>query len=322
MRPRFTVVAAALAAVTATTLATLPASAAGGSDVHVVHGIPGVTVDVYANDAILLPDFAPGTRTDAVPLEAGDYDIEVFAAGADPDADTPVISQTVAVPTGDLDLDLVAHYAADGTPGLSAFVNDWSRTGADRGRVVVRHTAEAPAVDVRAGGAVLFGNLANPDEAAGEVPPATYSVDIAAAGAADAVFGPIDLVVAEGVETTVYAVGSLGDDFGVLAFTNDVDSRDTGRLAGDNRILTAIEISERSFPTGSDVVYLARSDVFADAVAGGSLTDGPILLVPSCGDLPEAVGDEIGRLGPDEVIALGGAAAICDSMLAQAGAAS
>ena len=182
--------------------------------------------------------------------------------------------------------------------------------------------AEAPAVDVRAGGAVLFGNLANPDEAAGEVPPATYSVDIAAAGAADAVFGPIDLVVAEGVETTVYAVGSLGDDFGVLAFTNDVDSRDTGRLAGDNRILTAIEISERSFPTGSDVVYLARSDVFADAVAGGSLTDGPILLVPSCGDLPEAVGDEIGRLGPDEVIALGGAAAICDSMLAQAGAAS
>lgn len=322
MRPRISVVAAAVAAVTATTLATLPASAAGGSDVHVVHGIPGVTVDVYANDGLLLEDFAPGTRTDAVPLDAGDYVIEVFAANADPDADTAVITQTVAVPAGDLDIDLVAHYAADGTPGLSAFVNDLSTTGDDRGRVVVRHTAEAPAVDVRAGGAVLFGNLANPDEAAGEVPPATYSVDIAAAGAADAVFGPIDLVVAEGVETTVYAVGTLGDDFGVLAFTSDVGARDTSRLAGDNRILTAIEIAQRAFPDGADVVYLARSDIFVDAVAGGVLTDGPILLVPTCGDLPEAVATELGRLDPDEVIALGGGAAICDAMLAAAGAAS
>ena len=65
-------------------------------------------------------------------------------------------------------------------------------------------------------------------------------------------------------------------------------------------------------------VFLARQDVFADALVGGILTGGPILLTPSCGTIPPQVGAEISRLSPDDVIALGGPVAICDQLLADA----
>ena len=92
-------------------------------------------------------------------------------------------------------------------------------------------------------------------------------------------------------------------------------SRGTGRLAGDSRVDTAVAISRRQFPDGASTAYLARADVVVDAVAGGVLTDGPILLVPACGALPDVVAEEIGRLDPEDVIALGGEAAICAEVL-------
>ncbi|MEE8601775.1 cell wall-binding repeat-containing protein [Euzebya tangerina] len=94
--------------------------------------------------------------------------------------------------------------------------------------------------------------------------------------------------------------------------------RDGDRLAGPSRIETAIAISQEQFPDGAATAYLARADVFADAVAGGALTAGPILLVPSCGVLPGVVADEIARLHPDRVVALGGEAAVCQDLLDQA----
>lgn len=99
---------------------------------------------------------------------------------------------------------------------------------------------------------------------------------------------------------------------------SSVGAQDVNRLAGTTRIGTAVEISQQAFPDGAAQVYLARSDVLADAVAGGVLTDGPILLVPSCGDLPGLVAEEIGRLAPDGITALGGDAAICDDIVIQA----
>ncbi len=96
--------------------------------------------------------------------------------------------------------------------------------------------------------------------------------------------------------------------------------RETGRLAGPTRIATAGAISQAQFPDGAEVVHLARADDFPDALAGGTLTDGPILLVPSCGPLPPEVAAEIARLDPDRVLALGGPAAVCDAVLAEAAA--
>jgi len=93
------------------------------------------------------------------------------------------------------------------------------------------------------------------------------------------------------------------------------------RLEGPTRIDTAIDISQYQFPDGASEVYLSRQDVFADSISSGSLTRGPILLVPSCGQVPQAVLDEVRRLDPDRVGALGGAAAVCDQVLTDVAAA-
>lgn len=99
----------------------------------------------------------------------------------------------------------------------------------------------------------------------------------------------------------------------------DATERPSGRLAGDSRYDTAIAVAQTSFPNGANVVYLARAvDPLVDAVAGGSLRDGPILLVPPEGSLPPQVGTEIERLSPDRVVALGGPGAIAQPMVEQA----
>jgi hypothetical protein len=93
------------------------------------------------------------------------------------------------------------------------------------------------------------------------------------------------------------------------------------RLAGPTRIDTAIDISQYQFPDGAAEVYLSRQDVFADSISSGSLTRGPILLVPQCGAVPRAVLDEVARLAPSRVGALGGELAVCNQVLADVGAA-
>lgn len=97
--------------------------------------------------------------------------------------------------------------------------------------------------------------------------------------------------------------------------------RTTARLAGPDRFATSVAISREQFPGTVAEVYLARADAFADALSGGALTDGPVLLVPACGTLPPVVAAEIARLDPERVVALGGAAAVCDAVLAEAAAA-
>ena len=84
LRPLAAAVAAAgLVTVGGIALA-LPAAAAD-SQVYVLHGVPGLTVDVYANGDEILSDFEPGTLTDPLTLPEGDYDLQVFAAGEGPD---------------------------------------------------------------------------------------------------------------------------------------------------------------------------------------------------------------------------------------------
>lgn len=95
----------------------------------------------------------------------------------------------------------------------------------------------------------------------------------------------------------------------------------TSRLAGADRVGTAVAISQHVFPGtigSAGSVYLARMDVFADAMAGGSLIDGPVLLVPSCGAVPQVVVDEVTRLAPGRVVALGSVGAVCDQVLSGA----
>jgi hypothetical protein len=189
-------------------LGATPASAADTATVSVLHAVPDTPVDVYANGERLIDDFRPGTLTDPLSLPAGSYDLALFPADAADGSGTPLLSADgVAVPAG-ADATVVAHLTADGRPALTPFVNDTSAVPAGQGRVVVRHTAAAPAVDVRAGGQVVVPGLTNPDEAALEVPAGTVSADVVVAGTSTVAIGPADLAVTEGATTVVYAWGS------------------------------------------------------------------------------------------------------------------
>ena len=204
-----TIVAAA--ALTGASLALAPAAhAAQDAHVSVLHAVPGVTVDVYANGNALVTDFKPGTLTDPMAVPAGDYDLKVVAAGDGADGKALIEANGVGVPAG-ANITVVAHLDASGKPVLTPYVNDTSAIAAGQARLTVRHDAAAPAVDVRAGGDPVFTDLVNPKEDSADIPAGTVSADVVLAGTDQVVIGPADLDLAEGVHTIVYAWGSAKD---------------------------------------------------------------------------------------------------------------
>lgn len=229
-----TIGVAAAAVLLPLTLAASPAQSADKATVSVLHGVPGLTVDVYANGEELIPDFEPGTLTDPLQLPAGRYDLAVFPAGEGPDGDPAIEANDVAVPAG-ANATVVAHLDANGDPMLSLFANDTSTVKAGQARLTVRHVAAAPAVDVRAGEQPVFEGLANPDEVSTEVPAGTVSADVVLAGTSDVAIGPADLDLAEGTNTVVYAWGSAQD----------------GNLALATQTIGGLHSAPKGIPAGS-----------------------------------------------------------------------
>ncbi|WP_375167220.1 DUF4397 domain-containing protein [Cnuibacter physcomitrellae] len=205
------VAAGALIALGGVTLGAMPANAADGdAKLSVLHAVPGLTVDVYVNGALTLDDFTPGTLAGPLDLPAGTYSVAITASDA-ADASSPAIGPV------DLKLDAggnytaVAHLDASGKPTATLYTNDTSTLAPGQGRLTVRHDAAAPAVDVLAGGTPVISGLTNPDEKVLNLPAGTVSASVAAAGTTTPVIGPKDVDVAEGVNTIVYAWGSLQD---------------------------------------------------------------------------------------------------------------
>ena len=140
-------------------------------------------VDVAAGGAEVFADFEFGQTKDLSALAGTTLaDLQVLAAGTD----------TVAIDAGDVVLPatgnytVIAHLNADGTR-LDRLRQYTSLTAAGQGRLVVRHTAAAPAVDIRANGTVAFAGVTNPNEGAADLPAGTISADVVPAGAAEPV---------------------------------------------------------------------------------------------------------------------------------------
>jgi len=188
--------------------AAVPASAATGTaTVTVVHGIPDTPVDVYVDGAKALPDFTFTTVTPPISLPAGSHAIAVRPAGASATS-SPILTADAALTAGE-NVTIVANLTAAGKPALTPFVNPTTAVPSSMGRLIVRHTAAAPAVDVLAGGTAVISGLTNPNEKALMVPAGTVSASVAAAGTTAPVIGPVSLDLKGGSTTIVYAIGSL-----------------------------------------------------------------------------------------------------------------
>jgi hypothetical protein len=222
-------------------LAAAPAMADSHGDmdatVSVLHAIPAGAgadvVDVYAGDAMLIDNFTPGSL-ETLTVPEGTYDLAVYADGEGPDGGTAVLEAAGVEVPGGANATVTANLDAEGNAALNVYVNDISAVAAGEARLTVRHIAAAPAVDVRADGAVIIENLVNPDEAIVAVPAATYSADVVLAGTDTVALGPADLTLDEGTNTIVYAWGSA--EAGNLALATQVidglDGSPTGVAAG------------------------------------------------------------------------------------------
>lgn len=218
---------AVLAAAALLVLAT-PSAAQESARIHLIHGIPDTPVDVVAGGEVVFSDFQFGDTQDLSGLAGQTLTgLTVNAAGTD----------TVAIDAGDTALPasgsytIIAHLDAEGTPTLTVFENDTSATAAGEGRLTVRHTAAAPAVDVLANGEPAFTNLSNPNEASAELPVGTISASVVPAGASEpVVIGPADLSIGDGTNLVVYAVGSL-DGGTIQVLTESIDGLGTAPTA-------------------------------------------------------------------------------------------
>ena len=231
-RPVVALLAVAAAAVLLIPLLGTSRAGAADSSVYVVHGIPGVAVDVYAGgtDASneILPDFMYGDVAGPLTLPEGDLQVIVVVAGADPTVPANVvIDQTVAVPGG-ADVSVVADLVG-GTPVLTPFVNDVSPVNEGEGRVTVRHAADAPAVQVLVNGEVAIPNLAAGDQASAVLPAGTYDIQVQLTdGTPLPALSPGDVDIPAGVNTIAYATGSATDqDFPLGLVLQAIDIEQT-----------------------------------------------------------------------------------------------
>ncbi len=134
-------------------------------------------------------------------------------------------------------------------------------------------------------------------------------------GAASSVSSELDFSVA-----TAPSGGGGGGGGGAAAPV--VTTSPVTRVAGTDRISTAVAVSQQSFPSGNaGAVVLARADDYPDALVGGPLAaarNAPLLLTEGS-TLPIATATEIKRVLPagGTVYVLGGTSAVPASVVSQ-----
>ncbi len=232
-----------------------PASAQDAS-IMLAHGIPDTDVDIVVDGGVVIADFNFGEMEDLSAFSGQTLPaLTVNLAG----------TETVALDLGDFavpasgNYTVIAHLDADGAPTVSVFENDVSAIAAGEGRLTVRHTAAAPAVDVWANGSPAFQNVSNGDGGSADLAAGTISAEVVPAGATEpVVFGPADLPITEGASLIVFAVGSLeAGNLGVL----------TQSISGLGESPSAVNTGNSPVDNGMDA-NVAYGIVLATAILG------------------------------------------------------
>ena len=206
MKRLLTIVAAVAA------IAAAPSSAGAQSAtpaISLVHGIPGITVDLVVDGSVVLDAFTPGSIVDITSFAGRTLnDVEVVDEAGD----------TVIGPVATLEIpasgnwSIVAHLDGGGEPTMSSFENNLEEPDDGDARLTVRHTAEATAVDVVIADQRPITNAANGASAELELPAGDLvDASIALAGGSP-VLDIEDVTLAANTNTVVYVVGSADDD--------------------------------------------------------------------------------------------------------------
>ena len=224
---------AVLAALAALTLA--PGAQANGfgsaggwsAQLSLVHGIPGeslgasrslpvqIRVSRLFDGVKVFDDVTFPTATDTLTVRPGIYRIQVRVK----EAPVTLTRWTYIAPGANVtavayltDSGRLSNPSGAPQPRLGIFTNDTSSPGPGKARVIVRHLADAPAVDVLAGSTTVINALSNSSSATLVVPAGTYPISVVAdANNSIVALPPTNLTFAAGTTTVVYATGSFFD---------------------------------------------------------------------------------------------------------------
>ncbi len=189
---------ATLAAVTIS-----PSYAANSTEVYIVQGLPGKTLDVEIDGKSV----ADGVKTAEVAgpfkVKPGKNTVTFSESGSQ------LLENSFSIKKGGK-ADVVAHLPASSSGDPLVTVYKYEDVNVPKGKafLAVAHTAAVPPADVKVNGQVLFANIANGESLDLTVPVATYKVSIVPAGKEKPVFfGPVSLTVKGGAINRVYALG-------------------------------------------------------------------------------------------------------------------
>ena len=182
------------------------ASASLSGSLTLVQAVPGRTVDIRIDERPIRRAVDAGVVVGPVRLSAGRHRITFVSPGAG--SVSAWVRISAASPR-----DVVLHRPAarSGKPVVSTFPTPTRRLAPGTSRLVVSSTASIVPADVRLDGRVVFTNIANGEAATTRVRPGRHRVTLVPTGrAAPTVLGPVDVAVAPGTVTIVYAFDGPG----------------------------------------------------------------------------------------------------------------
>jgi hypothetical protein len=191
----------AMATLSLTTTMPGAQAAKASSQVYVVQGVPGVSVDVSIDGKSVAQGAEPKAVVGPVDLVPGTHHVSFSS---------PDWSVGSTINVDNASQDVVLHWPAQLTaePEVTVFANNVNAVASGKGRVTVAHTAVVPPADIRANNDVLFSNIANGEFVSAVVPATTYSVAVVPTGQpGPALLGPVDLPIKAGALTRVFAIG-------------------------------------------------------------------------------------------------------------------
>jgi hypothetical protein len=175
--------------------------------VTVLHGLPGLTADVYVNGKLTLDGFKPLSSTDPLKLPAGSYEIAIREVGAPADSE-PALEGTVELKAG-TNVSIIAHPDSEGSPALSVFENDLRPVKPGRTRLEVRHCAAAPDLDVWVDGKRTLTALATGESKTKMLTAGEHPILVTEAQQSDGLIGPDGVNLREGTARILYVTGSV-----------------------------------------------------------------------------------------------------------------
>jgi hypothetical protein len=200
--------------------------AADDSQIYVIQGLPGRSVDISIDDKVVGRGIGTAKVAGPFTVKAGIRKVTYSDGGK-------VLLERVWKVRPGISQDVILHLpgTSDNKPMITVFTNDVSAVPKGKAALTVAHTARVGEADVRVDGKVLFADIANGQSLNLVVPVQTYKVAIVPAGkAAPVVLGPVTLTVKGGALNRVYAIGDPSQKtMNVAVHVIDVATTGSGR---------------------------------------------------------------------------------------------